>query len=432
VCGFIVASFLPFRHILNYAEACRYGWYSELLAISLYGADLFFLLCLIILILPIILAGSYIHLWNKERNRVIIITASLLFLFAEALRNANVLLGIYTYSRITQLFILIICLNWILRKRDARIWICATLVAIGLFQATLGLFQVSSGHSLGLHYLGEQTITVSMPGVAKVDLGNGNRLLRAYGTMPHPNILGGFFVLSLSALYLLYKKTVIRRIFLIFTLFMLIFGLILTFSRSAELSFAVLVCFVLYLNRHAIGVLPIRKILLLPITLLTLLYIFTPVGVAVWHRIVPTANDFFISDRIILFSNGYKVFRDNFLLGTGLGNYLNKLLKVCSPEGTGFNFWQYDYPHSAAAEIFIETGLVGLIIFILVFYTLFGQNKLKIKEIALTLVVISPLLFLDHYLWTNQAGRVTLALFMALIPSLININRTTRISESAS
>lgn len=64
-----------------------------------------------------------------------------------------------------------------------------SLVAIGQFtwQRSLGEWG---------WFVGERTFSVSTPGIATMTVG-GQKILRAYGTFPHPNVLGGFLAIAL-------------------------------------------------------------------------------------------------------------------------------------------------------------------------------------------------------------------------------------------
>jgi O-antigen ligase len=113
-----------------------------------------------------------------------------------------------------------------------------------------------------LHKLtGESTVYPQLPGIAKIIVDN-ERLVRSYGTFPHPNILGGFLIVSiLISVYLLLKhkdyilssigtkfnlfyninntkgQGCVSSIFWIILIFTQITALLFTFSRTAWFSF---------------------------------------------------------------------------------------------------------------------------------------------------------------------------------------------------
>ena len=61
-------------------------------------------------------------------------------------------------------------------------------VSSGIMQSVVGIIQLISKKSSGLEILGESPLSLEIPGVAKFYLANGEGILRAYGTMPHPNL----------------------------------------------------------------------------------------------------------------------------------------------------------------------------------------------------------------------------------------------------
>ena len=59
---------------------------------------------------------------------------------------------------------------------------------------------------MGFWFLGESILGPEIPGVAKIVVAGG-KILRAYGTFPHPNILAAFLLLGLfSSYYFLFRN----------------------------------------------------------------------------------------------------------------------------------------------------------------------------------------------------------------------------------
>ena len=78
------------------------------------------------------------------------------------------------------------------------------IIIVALAQSTIGIFQFVNQCSIGLFWLKESKISPIIPGVAKVILRH-QVLIRAYGLLPHPNILGGYLVFSIIISLLLSK-----------------------------------------------------------------------------------------------------------------------------------------------------------------------------------------------------------------------------------
>ncbi len=126
---------------------------------------------------------------------------------------------------------------------------CAALV----FEFIIGLGEFAAQTSsflnpLGLVWPGE--LDPSIRGASVIQLVNGFRFLRSYGTLPHPNILGGFIIAFLAgplALFAQNKRTlwIPGIIFSVSTIL-----LVLTFSRSAWVGFFASIAILLYKLTH--------------------------------------------------------------------------------------------------------------------------------------------------------------------------------------
>ena len=78
--------------------------------------------------------------------------------------------------------------------------ILITIIASGIFQAAIAIAQYFKQGSLGLKLLGESPLSVGATGVA-VFIADSEKYLRAYGTMPHPNVLAAWLFLAIFAFY---------------------------------------------------------------------------------------------------------------------------------------------------------------------------------------------------------------------------------------
>ena len=124
------------------------------------------------------------------------------------------------------------------------------LMMAAVIQSGIGIAQFLSQSTFASTLLGMSTHEAWQAGtsVLKTDAG---RWLRAYGTFPHPNILGGFlaaiFVVSVG--YTLPSVEALKRnqrIFLVAGTIITLLGLLLTFSRSAWFGVALGVAVMLF------------------------------------------------------------------------------------------------------------------------------------------------------------------------------------------
>lgn len=101
--------------------------------------------------------------------------------------------------------------------------------------SALGLWQFFWQSSFDSTWLGVAAHPAGVPGTAVVETLSG-RFLRAYGSLPHPNILGGYASAGLIAAFALAAEARRRRPALLAAIVILAAGLIASFSRSAWLA----------------------------------------------------------------------------------------------------------------------------------------------------------------------------------------------------
>jgi hypothetical protein len=256
--GFLLTFTLSVRKVLFYFPI--QGAFNEYTGIYVYVSDIFLLLVLLFWLISILHHGlislSMCKLWiTGLLHRLYVLFPLLLVIwsFISVLWSQNQAIAIFRSIKLLELYLLYIYViyrivpqlmnelfltspeeecstlaplnsivprgtiefltGWnILNSRGKRgtigvftEWnIFYTFMAIGLIQSLLAIGQFISQKSLHLTFLKESIISPFSPGVAKIIL-NGNKLIRAYGFFPHPNILGGFLVFSI-AITLLYIK----------------------------------------------------------------------------------------------------------------------------------------------------------------------------------------------------------------------------------
>jgi O-antigen ligase len=343
-------------------------------------------------------------------------------------------------------------------------WLKLTFFAIilnGLFQSLLGIAQFIHNGSLGLRFLGESIIGPNIDGVAKILVG-GEKHIRAYGTLPHPNILAGFLLVPL---FMLIGEIISRRLLLFYkgeieggsdtnhqnltpTLsltrrgsssdvphetfmgfvpkwtwyaILLITGLgfFLTFSRSAFLGlFVGLLTFLVGISRMQ----PQGRILksnfkFLISSVLTLIFIII---------LLLTNTSFFsnqsLQERTLYQNVSYETILKHPFAGIGIGQFvMNEYQSHPNLES-----WQYQPAHNTYLLLFSELGIVGPIALALFLATFFFSIERGMKQSArLTsllfyCIVFSFLLisFFDHYFWDIGSGTLIFALPFALIFAL--------------
>lgn len=247
----------------------------------------------------------------------------------------------------------------------------------------------SQRYILGFLPFGEPTFSGVFANSPLTNLA-GAKYLRAFGTFPHPNVLGGFLAVSLIWIFDTFLKSFAKErrsltsLFLFFVILLGLLALFLSFSQSAwaALVLGVLLYFLAgQLRRPGQYVFLFLASTLLVTSLMLIYYL---------------PFDSPSSRRADLTGAAITVWRARPLTGVGPGNFV-----AASPY-----FWK-EPVHNIYLLMLSETGLLGLASF-LIFLLLCLKNALRTAvRFPLPLVVLAQVLFLglfDHYLLTSSAG----------------------------
>ena len=263
---------------------------------------------------------------------------------------------------------------------------------------------------LHLHWPGP--FDSSVRGAVVVQLPDGESFLRAYGTLPHPNILGGFtliFLLAPVAFFMRREKPDNLALLLLIPGVSL---LALTFSRSAWLALVVF-CGVLvwkskYFDRKRLVILLITIGLSLAVTLF-------PYRELVQARTIHTtshAEEFSFIGRAWLNGEAGKMIREYPLTGVGVGSFI---IELARRAGEGYIV---EPAHNILLLAGAELGILGILIVITIMvffaYRLIrtqNQNAILVGAVLTGLGLIG---LFDHYVWTLAPGRMMLGLVIGL------------------
>ncbi|HLM84019.1 MAG TPA: O-antigen ligase family protein [Candidatus Bathyarchaeia archaeon] len=321
-----------------------------------------------------------------------------------------------------------------------RKFILLAIIIDAIFQSILAIIQFILNRSLGLHILGESLVSPSVDGTAKLVI-DGGKHIRAYGTMPHPNILAGFLLIVLffliAASIYRYKKVSHETPFdfvpgwiLYGALSIVGIGYILTFSRSAFLGLIVgLAAFVALqtslgsfieiikrntkLLRRAIVVL-----ILATIVLITKTSLFSSQS---------------LQERNRYQNVSYETILNHPLRGIGIGQTVIKTY-YAHPN---FENWQYQPVHNIYLLIFGELGIIGFILFslyIILIVLNMCREEGKISNLTRGVfcgLVLSSLIisFFDHYFWDIKLGTIILVLPFIFCAESLRICRNRKLLD---
>lgn len=297
-------------------------------------------------------------------------------------------------------------------------------------------------------------------GVSVIEYGD-QRWLRAYGTLPHPNMLGGMLTLAAILAAAVYAQTsasmvawtgkwemlkkpkldLFRKIDLgSFVAFILCFiGLLLTFSRSAWLGFAVGMAAIVLLGIVFLRDMRRRAVLFAMIKLgmvSTVLFVF--LNAAFGSLWIARTNDqsrlagVSVSERAQLFEDAKTIIQQHPLRGTGIGGYLPTLMQN---EGNRLSddrpISRYQPVHNTWMLLWAELGVMGLLVFVGWVTALVVNIASLRREPSLILILLTipsglaagAMHYYDHFWFSLPFGLFLAATSIGLILKLQQVEK---------
>ena len=336
----------------------------------------------------------------------------LLFTTASTLWSQDWRTSLYISLHLCLIFLLVLSLgDWQEAWPIAMFGLCCALsfeLITGL--ASFGLQSTLFLEPFGLKWPG--ALTPFLPGASVVQLASGLRILRAYGTLPHPNILGGLVLITLLGpvyLFLIRRRSNYPALLLL-TLGVVL--LILTFSRSAWLG-SIAFTIILALNSK---IFERKKIILLVSTMIitatcTLYPLRDLFATRIGNHGVATEQISSVG-RSWLSQQATRTIQIHPVVGVGVGSFILELSKTAL-EGA-----PVEPVHNLLLLATAELGLAGLIL-IVVLYTsialkIFQSKSPQALLAGAMLGGLGMISLFDHYLWTLAPGRIMLGLVLGL------------------
>jgi len=212
-------------------------------------------------------------------------------------------------------------------------------VAASAIAGVVGVYHVVSGHS------SRAWVDV----VLFADIG-----LRLYSTFDNPNVYGTYLLLAipLAAACIVYAKNIFLKLCALGISGMLVLNLLATYSRGCYMALAVaVVVFVLIIQKQLV-------VLVIPALLASLFVL--PASVV--NRIFGIFNmtDTSTAFRLNIWRGSLRMLGDFWPVGVGQGEYAFNRVYHFYSLGAIFT----PHSHSLFFQIFIETGIVGFVVFI--------------------------------------------------------------------
>ncbi len=408
-CFYLFVGFLPFgvKTILYTPVVYSSGFFNPFLSHFLYLSDVFLLLGFFFLALAF-LFGKKISLNPKKINlKFLVILGIFVLTYISSI--------IFAVDKVNTLFYILRLIEFLLFFAvlflglvDLRLLKKIFIAVVGI-SAFIGIFQYVFQHSLGLQLLGEPLLAIDLPQVAKISLG-GEKFIRGYGTFSHPNVFAAYILMAMFFLNGFWRKNsdTLTKLFLglIFSVFAL--ALLITFSRSAIIAFALACSFYYLISEKKINW---RYVFLFLAILAFFVVVFDVYQLSLHRFLLDILNDPSMSERHMQFNVFSRMFWQN-IFGVGVGNFTILMQDYFSLK---LMPWNFQPVHNTFALIAAELGVFGILSFVMLMLYLFVYlNRQKMYKYASLFMAFVALMMFDHYFVTQYQGQALFWLFLAL------------------
>ncbi len=317
------------------------------------------------------------------------------FLVINIFASADWLLSLQS----VRLLLMAASIIWLLGKNTIPNQKITFAFGIGMMPVIgLGLAQFFWQTAWGFKWLGLSSHLAWEPG-ASVVVGEFGRWLRAYGSFPHPNIFGGYLVLTILLSAFGIKNNHYQKFWLLLVGFASV-CLVFTFSRSAWLGL---------LAAFVVGWKWFKDEQLRMWWVVVLLSAIAAASL-VWPLIVGRAQitgvyeQQSVDERVGGWHEAIAIWKTKPLLGVGLGNYTTAVQQIYPTNPT----WAYQPVHNLALLLLAELGVAGLILVFSVFLVPLWRARTHWWWVP----PIAIIGLFDHYFLTLYPGLLLLGLWV--------------------
>lgn len=385
--------------------------------ILLWGSIISFMICFI---KEKILKTGSLHAnftFSKDRIFIFSVLLFIVYAFASLLWSPDRLLAEQQALHIMEAFLLFFILvgSFLDFKKLAQYFIAGAIL-----QSIFGIYQFLTQSTFVFKWLGLVSHPVAEAGTSVIVGDTFGRVMRSYGSFSHPNVFGGYLVVSIILTVLLYLKEPVKstfgKIFQMSILGIQVAALFFTFSRSAWIVTGLFFCgiFLFSVKNKFIYKTQILKLSLfvgilsifLTVTYWPLVYVRVARGSS--HEIQS------VDERIFGYREGFQIWKTSPLFGVGAGNY-TRVLYQQNPNRPG---WEYQPVHNVPLLFLAEFGIVACILFlgiIVSFWRFALQNSLQKYRSIFFVAIFFILSLFDHYFYSSYTGLLLFGIFFAAI-----------------
>ena len=262
--------------------------------------------------------------------------------------------------------------------------------------ALLALWQFFVQAVVGIKWFGIAAQDPLARGVSVIAAA-GHRILRAYGGLPHPNILGGWLAIALPSLTTSFPLRAGREKWLWLAItFLFTSALVLTFSRAAWIAAAIGIMFVLIKDRR--GYAAVLSTIAVAVALTGFIARVPLFARADLTERLETKS---FNERAFAWRQGWEIFREHPLVGIGYGSTILGLSEKDPWKKHDASLGSPVPPHNVPQLVLIELGLLGLL-GIVILYGYSSTHLLIYSPFISSLFILS---IFDHYPWSLWSGK---------------------------
>lgn len=317
--------------------------------------------------------------------------------------------GFFNWVRVIEFSLFFLYLSRYAFGKFGLEFFAKSIIWAGLIQSILGIWQYLIQRDIGLRFLGESIIGPYISGTAAFVLGNGEKVVRAYGLTPHSNVYSVCILLAILCILWLAQRGKPSNLYL-YSLPVLIFGIGVGYSRSVLLILALILIlyFLIHLRRKNVHTLKIFVVVIL-----------SALAFSLWQMGE-------IKDRLTISSEDEAVTMRTFYnkeaakggipwLGVGIGNFVPWVMNEIPSLPDNL----YQPVHNLYLLIYREWGLFGSILWAMFLaQLLYISRSWSFRMLAISILILS---LFDHYFLTLQQGRFIFWLALSLLTARENV-----------
>jgi len=396
------------RHIFGFQP-----WgFIEWNAISLYVTDLLFAGLLVL--------WARRARWKKPQLDRIDAGALLLVVAAglSVLGSTHQATSLYQWTKLIEGMILFWYVRYYALARFSRIRSLEAFLAGSVLQSIIAIAQFVRQMDGGLWFLGESILSPHLKGIASFYVSSREKIIRAYGTTPHPNILATYLALAIIG-YWYYFLTVLKRREALYASLagyaLLLFAFLMTFSRTVifgwALASAVIWAIIFFHPKARLLLRERQQLMILTVATAVILGLFAGIY---WQDIVArftiSSDEEAVTLRLYYGKQAFHTGNGGWnWTGIGIGNFVNWFVKAVPTLPT----YLYQPVHNIYLLAYSETGILGAAAFAWLVSTVVWRYVRERQKMFLPWVMIGSSLgillfvgFFDHFSWTLQQGRL--------------------------